>query len=229
MRTTIRKLLVLATPLWLSLGDPAAAATILSQYHLSLYRDYIDTDTRELLGDGYVRYDQSEYDALVAEWMEQREQCFENPDECDIDTESLDIELPVVAASFEMLGHQFRDDDISWTSTIDSELTELRIFIQMQDPGTPPGQLIPPYLRFGADNEDSLLTYDVNGVFQECVSGACEDVLIGGEFVSVFDHLEWVLEPVTVAEPGSLAFLGLGILGMVCLRKPRQRRAACGV
>ena len=117
-----------------------------------------------------------------------------------------------------MLGPQFRDDDISWTSTIDSELTELRIFIEMQDPSTPPDHLIPPYLIFGADNEDSLLRYHVNGVFQECVSGFCEDVLIGGEFVSVFDHLEWVLEPVTVAEPGSLALLGLGLLGMVRLR-----------
>ena len=70
MRTTIRTLLVLATTgLGLWLGDSASAATILSQYQLSLYRDYLDTGTRELLGDGYVRYDQSEYDALVAEWM----------------------------------------------------------------------------------------------------------------------------------------------------------------
>ncbi len=195
----------------LTLADVAGATPIsgLSQFHLSLYRHYFDDDRTERLGDGFVRYDQSAFDAQIDDWLDRWQRC-EDGDEaaCEDLTLELFIELAIVEAEFEMFGHVFQEEDVHWTSVIDRNLKETVILIRL---GLPGDSFIPPYLDFGASDEDSGLRYDVNGHAQHCVDGFCEDILINNEFVEVSEYLEWQLEPVTAPEPGSLALLCLGL------------------
>lgn len=206
----------------LALADLAGATPIsgLAQYHVSLYRYYFEDDRTERLGDGFVQYDQSAYDAQVADWLDRWQRCDDGDEAaCEDLTETLDIELGIVEAEFEMFGHVFREEDVHWTSGIDRNLEEVLIFIRL---GLPGDHLVPPYLDFGAsvESESSGLRYDVNGHAQHCVDGSCEDILVDDEFVEVYEHLEWQLEPVTAAEPGSLALLCLGLGALAGLRRP---------
>lgn len=221
MIATRTSLAIAAFAASLTFADVAGATQLsgVAQYHVSLYRFYFEDDSTERLGDGFVQYDESAYDAQVAGWLDRWQRCDDGEDAaCEGLTETLDIELAVVDAEFEMFGHVFREEDVHWTSGIDRNLEEVLVLIRL---GLPGDQLVPPYLDFGAsvESESSGLSYDVNGHEQHCVDGFCEDILVDNEFVEVAEFLEWQLEPVTAPEPGSLALLWLGLGALAGLRR----------
>src|SRR5262245_25992693 len=99
----------------LTIGNGASAATIKpAQYDLAVTRYSSDTGLT-FEGTGFLRYDRAAVDQQLADWMAQWDICFASGgDACEGLDDRLDVQFPVIDASFEMFGHTFVDDEIVW-------------------------------------------------------------------------------------------------------------------
>lgn len=93
------------------------------------------------------------------------------------------------------------------------------MFVEMGNPFC--GGDVDPCVFFAAGDDGTVLYYLVNGNETECVRLFCGSYQDGVFDEEIRDFI-WFEEPVSAPEPGTLALLGLGLLGLGVL----QRRPA---
>ncbi|RPI13636.1 MAG: hypothetical protein EHM60_08635 [Lysobacterales bacterium] len=204
-------------------GSVHAAAIQLGQLDLGVWREF-DDGAYVQIGDGYLRYDAGSVRQQYEDWLADIAACEADPDSDRCwNSDSLEIEYPVVSASFTMYGHTFRDDEIRWTYSYDNwgrpELRGVSVEMgrQRQD----------PYLYFAAGDEDGLLEYKILGNFGSCTfSGSCGGFEVGAGYDEDYRHFEWQEVAVPAPEPASRLTFLVAFLALLGISRRREVRIA---
>jgi hypothetical protein len=198
-------------------GAPSSFAlpiTDMGQIEITVYLNDLDSpDPAEVVGTGFIRYDRAYVERQIADHL---------------DEFFLTVEFPILDGSFEMFGVTFDESDIQWQQGYDlGELARIGVFMQ-NDSGD--------YFQFGADSEDSSLSFDfLNGYSGHqsgfpCYVSTPEGPWPGSDEESLYCEFDQREVPVTAPEPAtlSLLMLGLGSLGFA-RRKHRAARRRLGL
>jgi len=214
------KIAAVAAALLIANGAGAAAIKA-AQYDLAITR-YSDEAGLTIQGAGFLRYDRGAIDQQLGDWMAQWDVCFASGgDACEGLDAKLDVQFPVIDASFEMFGHTFVDDEIVWVERFgygdqyQGHLESLSLTVEFG------AQSVDPYIYFAAGDDTVNLSYNIAGNHASCSEGFCSAYDAEGNFDEDFRSFEWTDVPVPTPEPATSALM---LLGLVALAIPRKLR-----